>query len=735
MSQNRWLAAKIQDVPDTEDGLVIQRFSGSEEISRPFEFTLEMFSTKPDHKPRDIIGKNCSVSLSLINDSGDDKSRKSLQRFFNGMVARFRMHGQKGKYFRYSAIIVPDLWKLTCRSECRTFTKITVPDLVKQIFEQCGVANTDFSGITEKYIKRELVVQYRETHFNFISRLLEHEGISYYFTHENGKHTMHLTDSRGDRQPYPEFAKVHCELGGTPAPGMQAIREWEQEDAIVSGSYAIKDFDFTRPVTELLETALGESTFGGSELKLFEYAPRFGNHADPADSSPAAIDSGKQYAKRRIHEVQHAGEFIRGMADARCLAPGRTFEPVGNKPPTVGAKYYTTSVHHVAQNDEYGSGSGGAATTYQCRFTAIDANRDFVPARITPRPVIAGPQTAIVVGPSGQETYTDKFGRVMVAFHWDRGSKRDESSSCFVRVSQGWAGKGWGMFTLPRIGHEVIVEFLEGDPDYPIVTGRVYNAINTVPYELPSKAAVSTIKSSSTPEGKGFNELRFDDTKEKEQIFLHAQKDLEIRVLEMRHETVKKDRHLVVEENKFEHVKKDRNETVDANHKEKIGADRHLEVVGLQNVKIGKTLSIEVGDDVAWKFGKNHHENVEKDYYLNADNIVIEAKTNITLKVQKTSIAIEKDGIKIDVDGTFETEAVKAITITSKSDGITAEGTKDVSITSKSGNFSAEGIDSLLKGKASAKVDAAQVEVSGKATAKLTASGMCEISGSMVKIN
>jgi type VI secretion system secreted protein VgrG len=335
-------------------------------------------------------------------------------------------------------------------------------------------------------------------------------------------------------------------------------------------------------------------------------------------------------------------------------------------------------------------------------FTAIDSAQPFRTSRITPKPVVQGPQTAMVVGPKGEEIHTDKHGRVKVQFHWDREGAADENSSCFVRVSQAWAGKNWGAIALPRIGQEVIVDFLEGDPDHPIITGRVYNEINKPPYDLPNKATISTFKTNSSKGGEGFNEFRFEDKKGEEQIFIHAEKNMDIRVKNDRFETIGHDRNLVVENDKKEHIKNERHEQVDSHHMEKIGADRNLKVEGKEAKEVTGSLSLKVGDDVIQEFGANHSEQVSGDCYLKASNIIIESTTNVTMKVGQSYIAIESGGIKIGTTGTIELEATSTLS---------AKGTAGVTIESP-----------------------ATTEVKGSMTT-VSGDGVLTLEGGLVKIN
>ena len=284
---------------------------------------------------------------------------------------------------------------------------------------------------------------------------------------------------------------------------------------------------------------------------------------------------------------------------------------------------------------------------FTCSFTAIPAAEQYRSPRTTPKPLIQGPQTAMVVGKKGEEIDTDEFGRVKVQFHWDRYGKVDENSSCWMRVSHPLAGKSWGSINIPRIGQEVIVEFLEGDPDQPIITGRVYNATATTPYKLPDFKTVSGTKSNTSKGGQGFNELRFEDKKGEEQIFMHGEKNLDIRIKNDAFEEIGNDRHLTVKNDQIEHVEKNRSNTVDADHTEKIGKDRHLKVVGKEAKAVDGSLSLTVKGDVIEVFKANHSEDTTGDYFIKADNIVIEAVSSLTIKVGQNYVAIDTSGIKI----------------------------------------------------------------------------------------
>jgi type VI secretion system secreted protein VgrG len=362
--------------------------------------------------------------------------------------------------------------------------------------------------------------------------------------------------------------------------------------------------------------------------------------------------------------LQSQYEVLEGQANARGLSTGCTFKLKKHPRTDQNREYLITSISLFSDGGPFtsmGGGSQGDGEHFSCNFTCIDKAQQFRSPRLTPKPIIQGPQTAIVVGPAGEEIYTDKYGRVKVLFHWDRYGKADQDSSCWVRVSHSLAGKGWGQIANPRIGQEVIVEFLEGDPDRPIITGRVYNAEAMPPYPLPANQTMSTIKTNSSKGGSGFNEIRLEDKKGEEQIFMHGEKNLDIRIKNDAFETIGNDRHLVVGKDQIEHVKNNRSETVDADHNEKIGKDRHLNVVGKEATEIGGSQSLTVTGDVIEVFKAKHSEQTTDKYYLKAENIVIEATDNITINVGSSFIAIEASGIKIKTPGEIVLDAGKNI--------------------------------------------------------------------------
>jgi type VI secretion system secreted protein VgrG len=669
--QNRSLAIETALGPDV---LALRTLSFKESISEPFLVEVELTSDKFEIDFDKVLGTNVTIRLQ----AGAEGTR-----YINGFVSRFVQGANEGQYARYRAEVVPWLWFLTRTADCRIFQKKTIPDIISEVFQGNGFSDYALR-LTGSYQPREYCVQYRETDFNFVSRLMEQEGIFYFFQHENGKHTLVLADAPSAHEPFPEYAEVLFREVVT-AETSEVITEWTMEKEVQPGTYALSDYNFQKSRTSLLGSANEDRAHAASAFQVFD---------TPGEYEVAS--EGERLARLRLDEFQSQHEILRGQGLVRGLCAGCKFELAEHPRPDQNREYLITSVSIDADGGPYASCEGGGEF-FRCAFTAIPFKQTFRPARNTPKPIVQGHQSAVVTGPSGEEIHVDKFGRIKVQFHWDRYGKADENSSCFVRVSQGWAGKNWGVVFTPRIGQEVIVAFEEGDPDRPIVIGSVYNDAVMPPYPLPDKKHISTIKSNSTKGGQGFNEFRMDDKKGDEQIFIHAEKNIDTRVKNSSHEWVGHDRHLVVKNDKVEKVANNRNEEVAKDHIEKVGKDRHLKVAGKEAKAVDLSLSLSVTGDVIEVFESNHSEEVTKDYYLKATNIVIEATTNITLKVGSSSIAIEAGGIGIKTSGQVKIESSGPATV--KSDGpLTLESSAKADLKSAMTTVSGDGMTTIKGG-------------------------------------
>lgn len=491
--------------PLGDDVLLLRSMDMTEELGRLFTINLELLSLTENIAFEKLLSQIVTIRLNLPN---------SEKRYFNGHVSQFSQTGNEGSFAVYQATVRPWLWFLTRTSDCRIFQQKTVPDIIKEVFRKHGY--TDFEEkLSGSYRTWEYCVQYRETDFNFVSRLMEQEGIYYYFKHEEDKHTLILADSYSAHEaisgyetiPYypPDEVVVREE---------EFISSWFISKQVQTGVYALNEYDFTKPKSDLRVSSKKSREHRSSDYEVYDYP---GEYIETAD--------GEAYARARIEELHAQYEQTQGQSDARGLMCGALFTLSVYPREDQNREYLITAATHDIHSDDYESAEGGGGPIYVNTFSAIESNTPYRAARATPKPIVQGPQTAVVVGPAGEEIYTDEHGRVKLQFHWDRYGQFDENSSCWIRVSQVHAGKGFGGIDTPRIGEEVIVEFLEGDPDRPIITGRVYNADNTPPNGLPSAKMVSGMKTNTTPGGGGDNTIMLDDTKGKENMTIHAQKD------------------------------------------------------------------------------------------------------------------------------------------------------------------------------------------------------------------
>jgi type VI secretion system secreted protein VgrG len=674
--------------PLGDDVLAVRSISVEEQLGRLFRIEAELSSEDGEIDLDKVVGNNVTIRLNI---------GQKVDRYFNGFVSRMVQTGNKGGYAQYRATVVPWLWFLTRTADCRIFQAKSAPDILEEVFKGHGFNDYKLS-LSGTYAPREYCVQYRETDFNFVSRLMEQEGIYYFFNHDNGKHTLVLADSISAHSPYAGYADITFHELEKGAPGREVITDWTMEKEAQPVACALNDFDFTKPKTSLLSNSTVTRQYGAAQFEIYDYPGEY-----------VARNEGDRLSGVRLDELQTQYETLHGQANTRGIAAGCTFTLKNHPRNDQNREYLITGVSLHADAGEFASGKS-EGEFFSCSFTAINKTQQFRPSRLTPKPMVQGPQTAIVVGPTGEEIYTDQYGRVKLQFHWDRYGKADENSSYWVRVSQEWAGKTWGAMHIPRVGQEVIVEFLEGDPDRPIITGRVYNADAMPPYGLPAEKTKSTLKSNSSKGGQGFNEIRFEDKKGSEQVFIHGEKNLDIRIKNDAFENIGNNRHLVVAKDRFEHVKNNRHETVDNDHKEAIGNDRNLNVVGKEAKAVGGSLSLTVAGDVIEVFKGNHSEQVTSDYYLKADNIVIEGMTNVTIKVGQSFIAIEAGGISIGTSGTIDLKDSGGLTVQS-----------DATATIKSSGAMS------VQSQAQAEFKSPQTTVSGDA--------MTTIKGGLVKIN
>lgn len=632
------------DTPLGTDTLLLQSIGGHEGISRLFEFDLDLISENNSISFTDIVGKNITLSLEQYDGS---------IRYLNGCVSRFAQSGQDSRFTHYSAEVVPWLWFLTRNADCKIFQQKTVPEIITGIFDALSLKDYQ-NKLQGTYSPLDYCVQYRETHFNFISRLMEQFGIFYFFEHQQGKHTLILGDSNS---VFPVFGNAKCQLTGGAVDEEDLIRSWNLQQELRTGKYTLTDYNFTTPSTSLLASEPTVDTVGpNSSYEIYDY---------PGDY--LTVGDGDTFSKLRMQEEESSHLVVSGAGDIRGFGSGMQFTLQGHYRSDQNATFVLTKIQHTASvgNSYYG---GDTETHYSNHFTCIPLAVPFRPPRITPKPMIQGLQPAVVVGKSGEEIWVDQYGRVKVQFFWDRVGEKDENSSCWVRVSQAWAGQGWGAMWIPRIGQEVIVEFLEGDPDRPLITGRVYNASLMPPYTLPDNGTRSTFMSRSSKGGgtANYNELRFEDKMGSEQIFMNAEKDMDWRVEHDSREFVGNNRSLIVTTDQLEqiggkksvHVKGDHMEKIDGamslqvvgDQKEKVGGNLSLNLTGDQKEQIGGAMSLTVSSDQKIQVGGGYSLQVSQSHNEKAgQNIAAEAGQTIHLK-GGMSVVIEA-GMEVALKG------------------------------------------------------------------------------------
>ncbi len=649
-------------VSPLDPDLLLRSLHGEDRISGLFHYELELYSQKSDLDMTSIVGE--SVTAKIAHPGGEY--------CINGVCSRFVQAGTGPNFTTYYAELRPWLWMLTMSVDSQIFQEKSVTDIIKQVFDDAGFS--DYKISTQgSYNPREYCVQYQESAFDFVSRLMEDEGIFYFFEHEEGKHTMVIADDPSAHKPRDGADPAKVAVQESSSEFEEIVTHIALEQQVTVGAYAMADYDFEKPTGDLKVSVTGEE----AKREVFEYP---GGYIVKGD--------GEGYAKVRIESHELPAKLVRGQSYCRHFLSGYKITVEEHVRSDINGDYVLSYVSHQANPNRY-----------QNTFEGFPADVPYRPQQLTRKPVIVGAQTAVVVGKSGEEIFTDKYGRIKVKFHWDRKGKSDETASCFIRVAHGWAGKGWGAFYLPRIGQEVIVSFLEGDPDRPIVTGSVYNAEQTVPYALPDNATKSTLKSESSKGGGGNNEFRFEDKKDEEEIYMHAQKDYNVKIendatweiLNDETVTIKNQRKVTIEEADDLLTVSKGNQTIEVSK-------------GNQETKVKGTRKVDVTDN---------------EDHVNAADFTHEVKGNYTLKVTG-NLKIEATG-KIDIvsTGAMKIESKQAMDLKA---GMDLKAKAGMNMKLEGGiNFDAKG--------------GVGFKAKGGAMAEVQGGGMLTLKGGLVKIN
>ncbi|MGA9574591.1 MAG: type VI secretion system tip protein VgrG [Lysobacterales bacterium] len=685
--------------PLGDNVLLVRSIRGKEKVSGLFVFHLDLISENPGLEFDKTVGQNITAVL-LLDDAGEE-------RYFNGFITEFRYSGKDGQYYRYQATIRPWLWLLTRTSDCRIFqkTNMTVPDIIKDVFKINNMVDFD-ARLSATYRIWDYCVQYNESDFDFISRLMEQEGIYYYFEHKADKHVLVLADDASAHNPYAGYEEIQylpdLDQGSATA---KALNTWTAKQHMMPNMYATKDYDFENPKLPLLSKYSKQTghEWPNFEPEIYDYPGEY-----------VTGEEGKTYAEIRLQELMCQRERVHASGQCRGLVPGCMFTLWNYPRDDQNKEYLILSIEHEMNNHEFMSGAQEDITVYESKIEVIAKDKlPFRAPRKTRKPKVQGPQTAVVVGPkddeANSEIYTDKYGRIKVQFHWDRYGDKDEKSSCWVRVSQLWAGAKWGGIHIPRIGQEVVVSFLDGDPDRPLITGSVYNANYMPPYELTTNKSQSGIKSRSTTGGSAdnFNEIRFEDKIGEEELYIHAEKN-----------------HTNITEN-------DRSENV--------GHDR--------SCKVGHDYKLDVGNDALVNIG--YEGDAVGSYTMNVCKDRIETVSNGDYKIGVDTGSRElfiKSNDKVEVKGSRKEVIAKTLDSQCKDLKLTGSAT----MVAKSQSVKIHGAATTYIGDTAIKVSGTTIDVNGTtinitgsagvnitcggASVKLSAGGV-KISGPMVNIN
>ena len=609
--------ARVGELPS--DMFSVVSFALTEGLSQLFHGRLIMASTDPGIQASDVLEQ--PVDLMVWQDGAP------LRRF-TGVVTEFARGDTGHRRTRYELIIQPPLWRLGLMHNSRIFQTQTTDTIVRTLLEERGIVDSVFD-LKRTPQEREYCVQHRESDLAFIERLAAEEGWHYRYQHGsvdgNEQPGLILADHHGDA-PRLEAAEYNGKAGGSTQ--QPAVFRFRYEERVRAAVVATKDYTFKNPAYALMHEQSAASANQRQDYQHFDYPGRF-----KADAS------GQPFTEARLDALRNDANTANGESNRPDFTCGAKVELTHHDSARLNRDWLLTAITHVGEQPQaLAEESGSRPTTYHNLFNAVPANKTWRPL-CDHRPLMDGPQIAMVTGPEGEEIHCDEYGRVKVRFPWDRrqrpneveSSENNEHSSAWLRVSQGWAGGRYGFMALPRIGHEVIVSFLDGDPDQPIITGRTHHATNTPPYSLPEHKTRTTLKT-QTHKGEGSNELRFEDEADKEQIYIHAQKDLDVLTENNRTEVIKNDSHLTVENDRFSQVKNNDHTTVDGEQREKIGGDYSLTVNGSHHSKFGKGQLIEAGNEIHHKAGMK---------------IVIETGAEVTLKAGGSFVKVDSSGVTV----------------------------------------------------------------------------------------
>ncbi len=616
-----------------KDVLVLLRLNGTDRVNGLFEYVVEALSTDPNINFDELIGTHATVEIES-HDHGPS--------YFDGIVTQARWLGSGENGMQYAMTLNPWLWLAGRRRNQRIFHDATVVEILEELFEPyAGLGDPHLENRLKKdYPKLEYTVQYRESDLAFACRMMERFGITYHFTHAEGSHTMVLTDTVEEHKPLPGDIRPFKGVDGHHNHEDEHFWEWHPERNLTTGAIRLTDWNFKSPTASMEVDRMGDAAYAQGQIESYDFP------GDYLEQGRGRVVAALRTDQERAQDNRH-----RALGDCTSLSSGMTVGLSGDEiPGATGETYLCLEATHTYVSEGYGSGTSSGDYAYTGSYVLTPVATPLAPPRVTPRPIVHGPQTAVVVGEG--EIDCDEYGRILVHFPWDL--DKDYSMRC--RVSQNWASKGWGGMVIPRIGMEVVVEFIEGDPDMPLVTGCVYNGKNDPPYPLPAAKTKSVFKT-DTHQGAGFNELTFEDEKDQELIYMHGQKDQQIDILNDRSKAIGRDQSENVGRDKSISVGQDHTETIGRDARHNVGRDVIYDVAENQQEKYGKDHVHYVGNihkqdiyaDHLIQTGRNREETVKGRYTLNVNqSITNNTKTHTLMAFEK--FVIKGPGGKITID-------------------------------------------------------------------------------------
>ena len=594
----------------SSDTLRVMDFRVEEHLSSPFLVELTVATESDSLDIAGWLGKAGVLTM----------FHPQAPRVFHGEVVAVEQLETGRRFTRYRLNLAPKFELLRYRQGARVFQSLSVPEIIRKVFNEASIEDGDVRfELAASYSPRDYCVQYQESEFHFLSRLMEEEGLFYYFEHHPDRHVMVISDTNAVFPQVPQRYRIAYHPRGSMRPDQEVVYRFDGERNMVHNRATLGDYDYTRPNLSLRQ---GAGRGGQPELEFYHYP---GGFRDP--------QAGSRYTGIRLEAFGVAGERYYGLTNSQWFSAGFLFDltDLGGSE-SRGEYLITGTVHSGEQPQSLEEDATSEGSSYHVSFLAVPATVTYRPVPTHEKKLIPGAQTAFVTGPAGEEIYTDEYGRVKIQFHWDREGRYDEATSCWVRVSQAWAGKEWGALALPRVGQEVVVQFINGDPDRPVITGCVYHGVNRTPYELPENKARTLFRSQSYPGGGGHNELRIDDRKGAEQIYIRAQKDVDLHVRNDQKALVEQDSHLTVKGSHFEAVQQNRHEHT--------GGDRHCEIGGEALQAVGKDHHLKVSGSMMSQAGRDVHVKA-------GTRIVIESGTQLTLKGGAGFVVLDPSGVTI----------------------------------------------------------------------------------------